>query len=139
MVGVGVRVICVYLIRVLLCGLGCAAVLRFCYGPPIMYDPHPGNYYAVVCSILTLCALFSWLTRSRRSRQIEFFSSATIALVISFALIKISELFGIVDGMPWQYFYKDDYITAFRLIAPTTIALLAGVLCLIPERTGSRV
>jgi len=70
---------------------------------------------------------------------LDYLFALVPALVISFALIKISELFGIVDGMPWQYFYKDDYITAFRLIAPTTIALLAGVLCLIPERTGSRV
>jgi hypothetical protein len=39
----------------------------------------------------------------------------------------------VVDGMPWQYFYKDDYIVAFQLIAPITIALLSGSLALIPE------
>jgi hypothetical protein len=39
-----------------------------------------------------------------------------------------------VDGMPWQYFYKDDYISVFQFIAPITIALLSGVLALIPEK-----
>ncbi len=41
--------------------------------------------------------------------------------------------------MPWQYFYKDDYIYVFRLIAPITIALLSGTLTLIPEKNRPKV
>jgi len=132
-----VRVICIYLIRVLLAGLGCAAVLRFCYGPPTEYDPHPGGYYLVVCSILALCALVSWPLRSRRSRLAQFGSSAATALVVCGALILLSELTNYVDGMPWQYFYKDDYIAVFQLIAPITIAILSGILALVPEHNSS--
>jgi hypothetical protein len=53
---------------------------------------------------------------------------------IAIVLILTSELTNYVDGMPWQYFYKDDYIAVFQLIAPITIAILAGSLALIPER-----
>jgi hypothetical protein len=133
------RAIGVYLIRIVLCLLGCAAVLRFCYGPPTEYDPHPGGYYAVVCGILTLCGLFSWIVRSRRSRSAQFWSSAVLALVVSFALIQLSEWTHVVDGMPWQYFYKDDYIVVFQLIAPITIALLTGALALIPDKAAARI
>jgi len=63
-----------------------------------------------------------------------FFSAAAIALVVSFALIALSGAFGPVDGLPWQYFYKDDYVLAFMLIAPITLAVLTGLLTLIPER-----
>lgn len=61
-------------------------------------------------------------------------SSAAIASAICIALIQASQLTDYVDGMPWQYFYKDDYIAVFQLIAPITIAILSGCLVLIPER-----
>jgi hypothetical protein len=60
-------------------------------------------------------------------------SSAAIASAICILLILASELTNYVDGMPWQYFYKDDYIAVFQLIAPITIATLTGCLALIPE------
>jgi hypothetical protein len=63
----------------------------------------------------------------------QAFSSAAIASVICIVLILASELTNYVDGMPWQYFYKDDYIAVFKLIAPITIAILTGCLALIPE------
>jgi hypothetical protein len=131
------RVFFVYLIRFLLAGLGSAAVLRICYGAPTQYDRDFGNSYIVVCSILAFCALFSWLLRSSRSQRAQFLSSAAIALIISVALIKLSEWLYMVDGMPWQYFYKDDYIVAFQFIAPITIAVLTGILSLIRERSDS--
>ena len=53
--------------------------------------------------------------------------------MICIVLILASELTHYVDGMPWQYFYKDDYIAVFQLIAPITIAILTGCLALIPE------
>lgn len=60
-------------------------------------------------------------------------SSAAIASAICIVLIQASELTHYVDGMPWQYFYKDDYIAVFQLIAPITTAILASCLALIPE------
>jgi hypothetical protein len=128
------RVFFVYLVRFLLAGLGSAAVLRICYGAPTQYDRDLGNSYIVVCSILAFCALFSWILRPRRSRLTQSISSAAIALVSSLALIQLSERANVVDGMPWQNFYKDDYIAVFQLIAPVTIAVLTGFLSLIPER-----
>jgi hypothetical protein len=67
----------------------------------------------------------------------QFWSSAAIALVVSFALIQLSEWTNFVDGMPWQYFYKDDYIAVFQLIAPITIALLSGTLALLSEKNNA--
>ena len=63
----------------------------------------------------------------------QAFSSAGIAATLCIVLILVSELTNYVDGMPWQYFYKDDYIAVFQLIAPITIAILSGCLVLIPE------
>jgi hypothetical protein len=124
------RVVLVYLARMLLAGLGCALVLHLCYPKPTEYDRHLGNSYVVVCGVLAACALLSWMVRARQSRRAEYLSSATIALVLSFLLIWISELLNFVDGMPWQYFYKDDYILVFQLIAPLTVAILTGALAL---------
>jgi hypothetical protein len=72
--------------------------------------------------------------RLRKSLASQAFSSAAIAAAICIVLILASELTNYVDGMPWQYFYEDDYIAAFQLIAPITIAILTGCLILIPER-----
>ena len=127
------RVVFVYLIRFLLAGLGSAAVLRFCYGPATPYDRNRATSFVVVCAILAACAVFGWLMRSRRSVASQAYSSAAIASAICIVLILASELTHYVDGMPWQYFYKDDYIAVFQLIAPITIAILTGCLALIPE------
>jgi hypothetical protein len=128
------RPIVVYLARILLCGLVCAAVLRFCYGPATQYDEGRTTSFVVVCTILTICAILGWLLRVRKSKASQAISSAAIASAICIVLIQASELTNYVDGMPWQYFYKDDYIAVFQLIAPITIAVLSGCLVLIPER-----
>ncbi|HEX7158074.1 MAG TPA: hypothetical protein VF214_03610 [Edaphobacter sp.] len=128
------RLIGVYLLRIVLCAVGCGIVLRFSYGPRTEYDQDLAISYVVVCSILALCALLAWVLRLRRSRSLEVVSSAAIAMILCFALIRLSELADLVVGMPWQYFYKDDYIVVFQLIAPITVAVFAGILSLIPER-----
>jgi hypothetical protein len=128
------RSIVVYLVRILVCGLGCAVVLRFCYGPATPYDEKRTTSYIVVSAILTTCALLGWLLSIRRSKALQAFSSAAIASAICILLIQASEWADYVVGMPWHYFYKDDYIAAFKLIAPITIAILSGCLVLIPKR-----
>jgi hypothetical protein len=87
-----------------------------------------------VSAILTACALLGWLMRVRKSKALQAFSSGAIASAFCLVLIQASELTHYVDGMPWQYFYKDDYIAVFQLITPITIAILTGCLALIPER-----
>lgn len=67
----------------------------------------------------------------------KFVSSAAIALIVCIALIQLSKFANLVNGMPWQYFYKDDSIVVFQIIAPATIAILSGILALIPERNAS--
>jgi hypothetical protein len=56
-------------------------------------------------------------------------------LALSIVLIQLSEQKDLVDGLPWQYFYKDDAIALFHLIAPLSVAVFAGFLRLIPERS----
>ena len=127
------RIASTYLIRFVFCAAGCALVLLYCYR-----GQSPGSEtlksYLVTCTLLSLIGIVACLVRIRASRIGGFFSAAAIALVVSFALIALSGAFGPVDGLPWQYFYKDDYVLAFMLIAPITLAVLTGLLTLIPER-----
>ncbi len=118
----------------MLAWLACFAVLRYSYRGATVSTLS----YVVTCSILACCGLVSWLLRWRGVRVIEFLSSAAIAFALAIGLILLSEAANIVDGMPWQDFYKDDYIIAFLPIAPLTIGVLSGLLTLLPEATPSR-
>jgi hypothetical protein len=124
-----------FILRTFLAGFGYAAVLRFCYGPATKYDDGSLMSYMVVCIILSACSCVGWMLRPKRTRTIQVLSSAAIAFALCLGLIWLSEVTNFVNEMPWQYFYKDDYIVIFRLIAPITVAVATGLLCLIPERT----
>jgi hypothetical protein len=128
--------IVVYLFRGIVCWLGCAAILRLVYGPPTQYDQDVGIAYIVVCTILTGCAFVAWLVSRRGTLPARALTAATVGLVLSIGLIQVSAWKDLVFGLPWQYFYKDDGISLFPLIAPLSVSVLAGLLRLIPERSA---
>jgi len=121
-----------YLVRFVLCAIGCALILLFCYRDVGGSDRLES--YLVTCSLLSLIGVVGCLLRIRITRVLSFFSAAGIALVVSFGLIALSGAYGPVVGKPWQYFYQDDYVFAFMSIAPIALAVLTGLLTLIPER-----
>ncbi|WP_260706833.1 hypothetical protein [Edaphobacter flagellatus] len=128
------RTVIGYIIRALLVGLISGIILRLGYGTPTQHDSELGLDYAVVCGILAMCGVVGWLLRSRRSKAAQFITSAVIAAAACLFLIVLSEWTHYVDGMPWQYFYKDDYIAVFQFVAPVIIGLLSGALLIIPDR-----
>jgi hypothetical protein len=117
----------------MLCALGCALVLRLSYGAGTSSDPGRFGYYAVTCSVLACFALPGWIFRLRNSRLAEILTSGLIAMAVSFLFILWSSAFGPVDNMPWQFFYKDDYVVVFLMLAPVTLSALTAILSLIPE------
>jgi len=124
----------VYVIRVILAGLGSFAVMRYSYRD---VNVAPASY-AVVCGLLACFALIGCLLRWRSVRPVEFLSSSCIAFLLTIGSILLSERTSFVDGLPWQAFYKDDYIVAFSVIAPLTAGLLSGLLSMIPESSVAK-
>jgi hypothetical protein len=133
------RILGVYALRIVLFFLGTAAVLRFSYGPATPYDHGRAISYLVVCAILTLCGLAGWAITTKVDRILRWIASAAIASMLTFGLIQLSEITNTVGGFPWQYFYKDDYVLVFQMIAPAAVGVLTALLSLIPTAKHSYV
>ena len=127
-----------YLIRFILGAVGCAVVLGFFYWDRPFRGADSFKSYLITCSLLSMIGLAGCLLRFRRSRVRGFISAAGIAFIVSLGLIVLSNVYELFDGKPWEYFYADDGFFTFVVIVPISLAILSGLLTLIPkQRTAS--